>query len=111
MQRNGIHDDSDLEPALPVSHPALSPRFHQHLEETHPAGEDASAPKARDGPPNNEGDRVGRGAADGRADLEEPDGEEEDSLDTEETVQLSEAELKRAVGKQVGGAIPPDVRH
>lgn len=87
------------------------PGFHQRHGETHAAGEDASTPKARNGPPNNESDRVGRGAADGRADLEEPDGDEEDALDTEETVQLSEAELERAVGKQVGGAIPPDVRH
>lgn len=79
------------------------------LEETHSAREDAGTPKTSYGPPDDESDRVGRGPADGRADLKEADGQEEDALDAEEAVQLAEAQLERAVGEQVGRAIPPDV--
>ena len=70
------------------------------------AREEARGAEAGDGAADDEGGRVGRDAADERAELEDEEGEQEDPLDAEEGVELAEEQLEGARREQVGRGVP-----
>ena len=78
-------------------------------EVTHRSREDAGGANSGNGPADDEGHRVGRRAADGRADFEEKDAGEEDDLDRVEGVDLAKEQLEGARCQQVRAAVPADV--
>jgi hypothetical protein len=70
---------------------------------------DATGAKTGDGAANDEGNRVERGAADGRPDLEQYQSHQECRLDVDQGVHFAKDQKERAVGQQVGRAVPSDV--
>lgn len=76
---------------------------------TNCTGEDARTTNSLNRTSNNKGSRVGRSAANSRANLEDKDGREPHALDGEESVQLSKQQLETTGGEQVGRAVPAHV--
>lgn len=64
---------------------------------------------AGDGAAEDKSSRIGGGAADGGADLEEGDGGDEDIADRVKGVELAKGELEGAVGEHKGAAVPANV--
>lgn len=82
---------------------------HRALDDKKSTGEDTSGTETSDGTAENETGRVGSGAADEGAELEEAKGDEEDALDAVEGVEFTVDEGECAGGEQVGGAVPADI--
>ena len=85
MQRRAVHEDDDG------------------------AGEETGRAQAGDGTADDEGVGGWGGAADGRADLEDHDGGQEDPFGVEEGVDAAEEELEGGHGQEVGRAVPAHV--
>lgn len=65
--------------------------------------------QARNGPTDDEGDRVGCRATDGGAHLEQHGGCHESSLDVQKCIHLSKHKQEGAVGEKIGRAIPANI--
>lgn len=76
---------------------------------TYNPGLDSAGAQTGQGPAEDKGDGVGRGAAKGRAHLEEQDGRQKHRLDRKVLVDLAKDELEGAVCQHVGGAVPANV--
>ena len=85
MKRDKIHNDDDC------------PR------------EDARGARPSHGAANDEGDGIGRGAADGGTDFEEADGAEKDPFGVVKGIDSAHDELEGAAGEHVGAGVPADV--
>lgn len=90
---NGRNAKDGADHALPEGPPVQG---HIVDDDGDAAGEDACRADALDGPAEDEGDGIRGGAAHGRPDLEQKDGDGVDSTDGVEPVQLAKQQLEGA---------------
>lgn len=69
----------------------------------------ARIPQARDGAPDDEGDRARRGTADSRPNLEETDRDQEDPFGVIEGVDPPKEQLRGTLGEQICTSVPASV--